>query len=201
MIFQSHIRMANSISHALPDLAGARGNKFLLLAGSVAPDLKCMFPSHRINLTKRRFIERLHKVENLRGKHLRMFWQGVVLHYICDYFCLAHNAKSIHSGPSHTKYEIELNRFIKEHLEGVDSLDSDGQVSSSLDELDEIICDDLADHLLALREASLDDIYDVVWALNAKYMELGKQLRDKVHLDMVMARRVGLTLMSNPVFQ
>lgn len=186
MIFQSHLRMASHIVQAGQAVGGV--SRGLLLVGSVAPDLRCVLPSHRITTTGKRFIRRLYKVKNFKSGYRRSFWMGVILHYVCDYFCLAHNSDKIKSGLGHTMYETELNRFIKEHLDNIES------------DAEEIICEDLKEHIDALRTASIEEVFDVLRALNREYMDLSAKISDKVKLDMAISNEIGLALMANAIF-
>lgn len=113
MVFASHLKFCDFIFNEY-FTGDERFEKYrrIIELGSVAPDVKCIFPKHRIDVTKYRFIKRIERVEKCRG-FIRAFWIGVVFHYICDYFCLAHNSLSIKPGFEHTCYELSLNKELK----------------------------------------------------------------------------------------
>lgn len=121
MVFASHLKFCDFIlnEYFAGDERFEKYRKFIEL-GSVAPDVKCVFPKHRIDVTRYRFIKRIERVEKCRG-FIRAFWIGVVFHYICDYFCLAHNSLSIKPGFEHTCYELSLNKELKRVCELPDS--------------------------------------------------------------------------------
>lgn len=92
-----------------------RVNKVMYLIGCAAPDMNCVFPAHRLNKTRKRFYRRLTQVTRIsRPDSLRSFELGVITHYVCDYFCYAHNNES--TGAFHKKYEYSLDKFYRAHV-------------------------------------------------------------------------------------
>ena len=89
-------------------------NKVAYLFGNVAPDLNCIYPAHRLKTTEERFYKRLKRVDKASTNLIKSFTLGVITHYICDYFCYAHNIESL--GVSHKKYENNLYRYYESHL-------------------------------------------------------------------------------------
>lgn len=87
--------------------------------GSIAPDLNCMYPAHRLHDTCKRFQRKVEKLDRQgdrrgdnRGTILRAFRLGTLTHYICDYCCYAHSNES--TGRIHIKYEMGLfKRFLR----------------------------------------------------------------------------------------
>ena len=89
-------------------------NKQAYLFGNIAPDLNCVYPAHRLKTTENRFYKRLQIVDNTSFNTIKSFTLGVITHYICDYFCYAHNIESI--GIVHKKYETNLYNYYESHL-------------------------------------------------------------------------------------
>lgn len=111
-----HINIASYIydKHNLKDKGIYR---LQYLFGSIAPDLNCVYPAHRLSTTERRFSKRLDRVNNINNKMIKSFTLGVITHYICDYFCIAHNNESL--GIKHKAYETGLWKEFKEHYDSI----------------------------------------------------------------------------------
>lgn len=84
------------------------------LIGNIAPDLNCVYPAHRLVTTEHRFYKRLKVSASTEFIMLKSFTLGVITHYICDYFCYAHNNESV--GVKHKKYETNLWNYYNAHL-------------------------------------------------------------------------------------
>lgn len=89
-------------------------NRIAYLFGNIAPDLNCIYPAHRLKTTEKRFYKRLKRVEKSSTPLIKSFTLGVITHYICDYFCYAHNIESL--GVPHKKYETNLYNYYESHL-------------------------------------------------------------------------------------
>jgi hypothetical protein len=89
-------------------------NRIAYLLGNIAPDLNCVYPAHRLVTTERRFYRRLRIVEKSNINFIKSFTLGIITHYVCDYFCCAHNNKSL--GVPHKMYETNLYRYYESHL-------------------------------------------------------------------------------------
>jgi hypothetical protein len=90
-------------------------NKIAYLLGNIAPDLNCVYPAHRLTTTEKRFYKRLKIVEKSNVTFIRSFTLGVITHYVCDYFCCAHNNESL--GIPHKRYEKNLYNYYESHLD------------------------------------------------------------------------------------
>lgn len=90
-------------------------NRIAYLFGNIAPDLNCIYPAHRLKTTEGRFYKRLKRVEKSTTNFMKSFTLGVITHYICDYFCYAHNIESI--GIPHKEYEKNLYNYYESHLD------------------------------------------------------------------------------------
>lgn len=88
-------------------------NRKAYLFGNIAPDLNCVYPAHRLSTTENRFYKRLNIIERSNIKVIKSFYLGVITHYICDYFCYAHNIESL--GILHKRYENELYNYYTTH--------------------------------------------------------------------------------------
>lgn len=93
-------------------------NKAAYLIGNIAPDLNCIYPAHRLKSTEKRFYRRLRKMDSSCSPIIKSFVLGVITHYICDYFCFAHNNKSL--GALHRKYESNLYEYYNAHFDEMD---------------------------------------------------------------------------------
>lgn len=89
-------------------------NKVAYLFGNVAPDLNCIYPAHRLKTTEERFYKRLKRVDKASTNLIKSFTLGVITHYICDYFCFAHNIESL--GIPHREYESNLYKYYESHV-------------------------------------------------------------------------------------
>lgn len=98
-------------------------NRIAYLFGTIAPDLNCIYPAHRLKTTEDRFYKRLRRVDKASTDLVKSFTLGVITHYICDYFCFAHNIESL--GIPHREYESNLYKHYESHLsEMTDSYDN-----------------------------------------------------------------------------
>ena len=88
-------------------------NKTAYLFGSMAPDLNCVYPAHRLDTTRKRFCIHVKRVDNSIMDLIKSFELGVITHYICDYFCYAHSIESV--GHKHIIYENMLKKYFKEY--------------------------------------------------------------------------------------
>lgn len=89
-------------------------NRIAYLFGNIAPDLNCVYPAHRLKTTEKRFYKRLKRIEKSDTNLIKSFTLGVITHYICDYFCYAHNIESL--GVPHKKYETNLYNYYESHI-------------------------------------------------------------------------------------
>lgn len=110
MLKVSHMKIAANTLEKIQDNIDWKINRKAYLAGSILPDINCAFPTHTIGHTLKRFKNRLIRMENTDLNIIRSFTLGVITHYICDYFCYAHNLK--YPDPCHAIYE----RIMRNHL-------------------------------------------------------------------------------------
>lgn len=113
MLKASHILVADNMLDIIQETIDWKINRRAYLFGSIAPDFNCVYPAHRINSTIRRFRKKVLRVEKSDSILIKSFTLGVITHYICDYFCYAHNIRVIDR--RHPIYEIRLKSHLEEH--------------------------------------------------------------------------------------
>lgn len=89
-------------------------NRKAYLFGSIAPDINIAFPTHTFKHTINRVRKRIMHMEirnNTKRNIIKSFNLGIVVHYICDYFCYAHNIN--YHKIQHMHYEKHLNNLVK----------------------------------------------------------------------------------------
>lgn len=84
------------------------------LFGCIAPDINVVYPAHRLKTTENRFYKKLVIVDIIRNNIIKSYYLGTITHYICDYFCYAHETESI--GIKHKKYENNLYKYYESHI-------------------------------------------------------------------------------------
>lgn len=96
-----------------------------LKSGSVAPDLhpSMMFMKHTKIDADRLVNENINRMikggfsKNKKDIKEFSFRMGIVLHFICDYFCMAHNDAKFNNMILHLKYESRLKKFFEKHID------------------------------------------------------------------------------------
>lgn len=116
MKFKQHLEIGNKILDT-EVLDSSKINRAAYLFGNVAPDFNCVYPAHRLKTTEKRFMKRLKRMEKASTSIVRSFTLGVITHYICDYFCYAHNIESL--GVPHKKYETNLYNYYEAHMDEI----------------------------------------------------------------------------------
>lgn len=110
MLKRSHVVLADSVLSSIQSQIDFRINRLAYLFGSIAPDFNCIYPTHTISNTIGRLQKRIIRVDRLNVGFIKSFTLGVIMHYICDYFCYAHNLNKI--DPMHALYERKLRKHI-----------------------------------------------------------------------------------------
>ena len=113
MVKAAHLRVSDNILSSIQSKLDWKVNRAIYLFGSIAPDLNCIYPMHTFNATIKRFKKKLKRIDKYNSILIRSFTFGVITHYICDYFCYAHNIKAIDKW--HPIYEMKLGEHIKLH--------------------------------------------------------------------------------------
>lgn len=117
MLKKSHILVANDTLEVIQSKIDWKINKLAYLFGSVAPDINYIYPVHTMSKTIKRFEKRIMRVEGTPRNIVKSFTLGVITHYICDYFCYAHNRRM--GDPKHAIYERLLKKHLKMHIEEI----------------------------------------------------------------------------------
>lgn len=114
----SHLRVANRVL----ERSGKKLRKkckVAFLFGNIAPDLYIIFKAHMCGSTLKNVRYHIEKLSILEDKNkysvMYYFRLGMIMHYICDYYCRAHNELSVVQAIKHKKYERGLGKYIKEH--------------------------------------------------------------------------------------
>ena len=111
MVKASHLKVSDCVLSLIESYLNWKVNRLVYLFGSIAPDINCIYPMHTLNATYKRFRSKLMRIDKYRSTIIRSFTLGVITHYICDYFCYAHNIKAIDKW--HPVYELRM----KEHMD------------------------------------------------------------------------------------
>lgn len=117
MQITSHIKIANYIYDRIDRNEKRNINRFMFILGSIAPDLKiARHPKFKIYNDSIELIEsKMIDIEEL-GKNKFSYRLGIIVHYITDYFCLAHNLKNTLKTRTHLLYEFRLARAMKKYI-------------------------------------------------------------------------------------
>lgn len=115
MLKVSHMRIARETLNKIESHIDWKINRKAYILGSIIPDLNCAFPTHTINNTLNRFRKRLIRMDNTGSNFIKSFTLGIITHYICDYFCYAHNLNF--PNPKHAVYERVMRAHIRKHEE------------------------------------------------------------------------------------
>ena len=115
MVIGTHARIANRASKQIP---ASRYLRAFIVLGSVLPDVNPFSHPHRELNLKKHITNNQLKIQSGNSKTIKCIRLGNMLHYLCDYFCYAHNEDlEISHGAKHTAYEMELGREFKEGFE------------------------------------------------------------------------------------
>lgn len=118
MLTGTHVKFANYIYRILKKQYGIRLNKKNLIYGSIKPDFVKNKVPHYIDKSIDFIyeeIERLISDSNNIGVKEFSRRLGMIMHYISDYFCRAHNTKYYRKNLiPHLKYEKRLAKIMKD---------------------------------------------------------------------------------------
>lgn len=131
MLSATHKIIAHKAYEAIKSQLGIKIDYKSLIQGSVAPDysLSMMFRPHSkdesIGLVHNNMDWLFHKSFSHQRKDIRefSFKLGVIIHFVSDYFCIAHNDEFYNNMYHHYKYEKKLKKFcckfIQEYYESI----------------------------------------------------------------------------------
>lgn len=190
------------------------------LFGCIAPDINFIYPLHNIQCTPKRFIKRIERMGKIKSKVIRSFTLGVIMHYICDYFCLAHNNQSY--GAKHTLYERLMSHKLTIHEASMDNLDKtledywrvaiEKYENGGICDIDRIIEEQETQRInrinkvvemASLHKLSSIDIFKLVKNMNEQYIDYVKsqaknnwftdvsQMQTDLNWSLFMCERIG----------
>ena len=147
-------------------------DKIVFYLGSIYPDLNCIYPAHRLSSTSNRISKKIKLIDRYEDGIIKSFNLGIITHYISDYFCYAHNNKSL--GIKHREYEKGLNNFFnKNNIEKDNRLINEWNVAkNSIKEQVFKYTDTMDSNLHA------HIILEQIIALNSKYKEKSNNFND-----------------------
>lgn len=130
MLVNSHSLIGKTIHKYVKDNLGFNLSAADLKYGCIKPDFhpKLIAISHYKSKSFDTIAQMIISLQNsklpLSSKDVSHFSTelGVILHYIADYFCYAHNNKNIDKLPAHLFYEINLDRELKKYLSSTSGL-------------------------------------------------------------------------------
>ena len=180
----------------------------IYLFGCIAPDINFIYPFHNIICTPKRFQKRIMRMGKIKSKIIRSFTLGVIMHYLCDYFCLAHNNNSY--GAKHTLYERLMSHRITTNsipLEcDMQSIKDYWKLAVEKYESGETtILDDIA----VQHSIDCEEIFRIVKSMNGSYKEAvksyinngwyndNKQMQFDVSWALFMCEKVSLLIYNN----
>lgn len=86
----------------------------VILFASIWPDIDRRTQPHRENNLLFHIYNSQRKLLNSKNNYCKSFELGILMHYVCDYYCYAHNYNlDISHGIAHIKYEIALHNLLK----------------------------------------------------------------------------------------
>lgn len=212
MKLKSHINIALNTLESIQEQVEYKINKPAYLLGSIAPDLNVAIPTHNIKSTIKRFRKRIELVEKLNPGIIQSFTLGIVMHYICDYFCYAHNINKI--VPGHAVYEIYLQKHINKQMELIETAETIDTLSNLYGHINETIeiegnYQKTMEKLAVENVEHIDSLVHILVEMNKIYLEISnKQTRDRWELGGVrieidtffasmMCENIAIELLSN----
>jgi hypothetical protein len=173
MHFQSHLLIGKVIHEFILDNYGVNLNPVLLIYGCIKPDISpkliniphykeksFSIISNRINALQKTTLPKNQKEMTSFSMEL-----GIIIHYITDYFCYAHNNKDTNKLSEHFIYEINLHSDLRKYLSKEFNT---GSIGLSLDDKDALETS-LVEYIQLKHECYLKEIpktyVDVRYAL------------------------------------
>lgn len=98
----------------------------LMVIGSLMPDFNPITQPHRSDNLLNRITANIEKIKSAKTDFAKSIHLGVAVHYLCDYFCYAHNyGLDISHGKKHFLYEVSLYNLLKKGYDERLSITSD----------------------------------------------------------------------------
>lgn len=110
MNLASHLLIASRISKN----SFSFPKRVLIMIGALLPDFNPTTQPHRTQNLLDRISNNHRGIDESNNNFVKSIRFGVMLHYICDYYCYAHNYDlEISHGIKHMEYEVRLHRLLK----------------------------------------------------------------------------------------
>ncbi|NTW71489.1 MAG: zinc dependent phospholipase C family protein, partial [Eubacteriaceae bacterium] len=120
MKLKSHISIANNIANLLEEHLDIKIDRDSLALGAVHPDMHIArrVRIHNLDQVLKNYqIQTNNFINQSKNKFSISFSMGMLSHYICDTFCMAHNKKirRYSDFKEHVRYELALSQVISEY--------------------------------------------------------------------------------------
>lgn len=118
MFIQSHLVLAQAIAGRMPSVLPKRLPLTPFLFGAIYPDLSINYNkiSHDLRGALPVVQNLIHSVGSLHDSQVpsakQTFEMGNICHFLCDFFCQAHNFDEYQSFVSHNRYELQMDFLI-----------------------------------------------------------------------------------------
>jgi len=116
---KSHISIANTVADLLEAQMDIKIDRDSMELGAVYPDMHFIrrLKIHNLNQVYTNYYAQSNNFINKTNKLSLSFSLGMLSHYICDTFCIAHNKKmrSYKDFKGHVAYELQLSKAIEDH--------------------------------------------------------------------------------------
>ncbi|HAE62125.1 MAG TPA: hypothetical protein DCG38_07325 [Eubacteriaceae bacterium] len=119
MKLKSHISIANTVADLLEAQMDIKIDRDSMELGAVYPDMHFIrrLKIHNLNQVYTNYYAQSNNFINKTNKLSLSFSLGMLSHYICDTFCIAHNKKmrSYKDFKGHVAYELQLSQAIEKY--------------------------------------------------------------------------------------
>lgn len=119
MKLKSHISIANTVADLLEAQMDIKIDRDSMELGAVYPDMHFIrrLKIHNLNQVYTNYYAQSNNFINKTNKLSLSFSLGMLSHYICDTFCIAHNKKmrSYKDFKGHVAYELQLAQAIEKY--------------------------------------------------------------------------------------
>lgn len=123
----------DNVIAALPRTQSIRISPFWYALGNILPDMSWLPVTHphyaehsapfiRKKLSLSLLKHRRHALDQYFVSPVFSLRLGIVSHYLCDFFCVAHQGSGIDGARRHLEYEHEMRDFFYEHRSEVEAL-------------------------------------------------------------------------------
>lgn len=191
MLSETHKLIANAVYNMLSSKLNTKMDYGSLLYGSIAPDLfpSMMFLPHTIEGSTRIVNDTVNNLcsmkmpDNKKDMKKYSFKLGLVVHFVSDYFCKAHNEKRYENLLIHYFYERKLKRFFEKRTSLIKQMTSfNGSVFDKEENIMDYLCQLHKEYNSSKRSMTNDFKYSIdasiSMALGIIYCSLQKSEAD-----------------------